>query len=101
MSVTMEQVFEALEEAGGAEKLWNALRKAKRRTVSKKVGDDTWEFQGKKGHWRTVNGSEIFFPDDGGEPLGMPKAMKKARKKDTSPEGLRRELSAKRKAGKI
>ena len=99
--VTMEAVFEALEEAGGTEKLWNELRKSKRKKVSKKVGDDKWEFKGKTGHWRTVNGHEIFFPDDGGEPMGMPKAMKKARKKDTSPEGLRRDLAAKRKAGKI
>jgi len=99
--VTMEAVFEALEEAGGTEKLWKSLRKSKRKSASKKVGDDKWEFKGKVGHWRTVNGSEIFYPDDGGEPLGMPKAMKKAKKKDTSPAGLRSELSAKRKAGKI
>ncbi len=99
--VTMDAVFEALEEAGGTDKLWKELRKSKRKKVSKKVGDDKWELDGKVGHWRTVNGSEIFFPDDGGEPMGMPKAMKKSRKKDTSPKGLHRELSAKRKAGKI
>jgi hypothetical protein len=49
--------------------------------VSKKVGPDQYEFQGKKGHWRTVNGSELFFPDDGASPLGMPKAMKASGKK--------------------
>jgi hypothetical protein len=98
--VTMDAVFEAIEESGGAEKLWKALRKSRRKSVSKKVGDDKWEFKGKVGHWRTVNGSEIFFPDDDSGPMGMPKAMKKAKKKDTSPEGLRRELIAQRKKGK-
>lgn len=49
--------------------------------VSKKVGPDQYEFQGKKGHWRTVNGSELFFPDDDSAPMGMPKAMKASGKK--------------------
>jgi hypothetical protein len=98
--VTMEAVFEAIEESGGAETLWKALRKSRRKSISKKVGDDKWEFKGKVGHWRTVNGSEIFFPDDDSGPMGMPKAMTKAKRKDTSPEGLRRELIAQRKKGK-
>jgi hypothetical protein len=99
--VEMREVFEAIEESGGAEKLWKELRKSKHKAVSKKVGDDKWEFKGKTGHWRTVNGHEIFFPDDKSEPMGMPKAMKKAKKKDTSPEGLRNELRAMKKAGKL
>jgi len=98
--VTMEAVFEAIEE-DGAEKLWKELRKSKRKSVSKKVGDDKWEFKGKVGHWRTVNGSEIFFPDDDSGPMGMPKAMTKAKKKDTSTEGLWNELRAMKKAGKL
>ena len=93
---TMQQVFEAIEESGGAEKLWKELRKSKRKTVSKKIGPDKYEFQGKKGHWRTVNGNDIFFPDDNSGPMGMPKAMKKAKRKDTSPEGLWNELRKKK-----
>lgn len=57
--------------------------------VSKKIGPDQFEFQGKKGHWRTVNGSELFFPDDGSSPLGMPKAMKAASKKAASKNTVR------------
>jgi hypothetical protein len=49
--------------------------------VSKRVGPDQFEFQGKKGHWRTVKGNELFFPDDGSSPMGMPGAMKAASKK--------------------
>ena len=97
--VTMRDMFEAIEE-GYADRLRNELRRSTGRTKSKKVGDDKWEFKGKTGHWRTVNGHEIFFPDDGGDPMGMPKAMKAAQRKDTSPEGLRRELIAQRKKGK-
>lgn len=99
--VTMEAVFEAIEEEDGAEKLWKELRKSRRKAVSKRVGDDKWEFKGKTGHWRTVNGNEIFFPDDDSGPMGMPKAMKKGKRKDTSPEGLRRELIAMKKKGKL
>ena len=46
--------------------------------VSKRIGPDQFEFKGKKGHWRTIKGNQIFFPDDGSEPMGMPKAMKGA-----------------------
>jgi hypothetical protein len=102
--VEMRDVFEAVEEGVVGDVIgWikGKLRGKKRKAVSKKVGDDKWEFQGKVGHWRTVNGNEIFFPDDKSEPMGMPKAMKKAKKKDTSPDGLRRELIAAKKAGKL
>lgn len=52
--------------------------------VSKQVGPDKFEFQGKKGRWRTVKGSELFFPDDGSAPMGMPKAMQAVAKKVAS-----------------
>lgn len=46
--------------------------------ISKKVGDDSYELDGKVGHWRTVgNGDRWFFPDDGSAPIGMPTNMGK------------------------
>lgn len=80
---TMGDVFEAIEEGVVGDVIdWVKRKlKGKKRTVSKKVGPDKWEFQGKTGHWRTVNGHEIFFPDDRGAPMGMPKAMQRKGKR--------------------
>jgi hypothetical protein len=79
MGVTMGEVFGAIEE-GVVKDVVDWVRhkvSGKRKTVSKRVGADKWEFKGKTGHWRTVRGNEIFFPDDGGAPMGMPKAMQR------------------------
>jgi hypothetical protein len=43
--------------------------------ISKRLGPDSYKFKRKVGHWRTVNGHQIFFPDDKSAPLGMPAAM--------------------------
>lgn len=82
--VEMREVFEAIEEGIVGDVIgWvkEKLKGKKHKTVSKKLGPDKWEFQGKTGHWRTVNGHEIFFPDDRSGPMGMPKAMKKKKGK--------------------
>lgn len=63
---------------GGSRTVRAALRLCE--GVSKRVGPDAYKFKGKVGHWRTVSGSELFFPDDGGAPLGMPAAMAAAAK---------------------
>jgi hypothetical protein len=54
--------------------------------ISKRLGPDEFEFQGKKGRWRTVKGSEIFFPEDGSGPMGMPNGMKKSKNDDEGPD---------------
>ena len=48
--------------------------------ISRRLGTDKFEFKGKKGHWRTVKGNQIFFPDDGSAPMGMPKEMQNSTK---------------------
>lgn len=68
MTRTMRDVF------GGRERTMGAL--FAEATVSKRVGPDQYEFQGKKGRWRTVKGNELFFPDDGSAPMGMPPEMR-------------------------
>ncbi len=37
--------------------------------ISKQIGPDSYEFQGKKGKWRDVNKKAYFFPDDGSGPI--------------------------------
>jgi hypothetical protein len=64
--------------------LSESVRLLSERTGS--LGDGKWELDGRKGVWRTVRGHRIFFPDGGGEPVGMPDVMKtggKRRKKVT------------------
>jgi hypothetical protein len=45
------------------------------RAVRDLAEERTYTFQGKKGVWRTVKGSKIFFPSDGSKPTGMPGEM--------------------------
>jgi hypothetical protein len=42
--------------------------------ATKRVDDDTWETDGKKGKWREALGRHVFYPDDGSDPIGIPKA---------------------------
>lgn len=46
------------------------------------VDGDVWELDGKKGVWREVSGSPVFFPTDGSAPVGLPKAAQSADAKD-------------------
>ena len=43
---------------------------------NKSQGEGKWRVDppGKVGHWRRVQRQNVFFPDDGSEPIGMPKA---------------------------
>jgi len=42
--------------------------------ATKQVDKDTWETDGKKGKWREALGRHVFYPDDGSDPIGIPKA---------------------------
>ena len=48
-----------------------AVKRAKKRAKSKKVGDDEYELNGKRGRWRNVQGGPVFFPSGGGKPVGL------------------------------
>jgi len=51
------------------------------RYSGKKVGDDSYEYEGKIGKWRTAkNGDRMFFPDDGSLPLGGSATLKHSKK---------------------
>ena len=77
----MRDLFEAMEEGVVRDVVdWVKSKLKRKKGVSKRLGPDKWEFKGKTGHWRTVNGHDIFFPDDKSAPMGMPKAMKRAKK---------------------
>lgn len=61
-----------------------------------------YEVNGKKGVWRRVANHNIFFPDDGSDPIGIPKLkdkkqekkeIEKAKKKVTFFNRLRRFLT--------
>lgn len=67
---------------------------------NKKVGDDKWKVGGKLGKWRRAQRHNVFFPDDGSAPIGMPegnrgKGLKGADKK--AAEKASSELSGKKK----
>jgi len=47
----------------------------------KKLGDDSYEYEGKVGKWRTAkNGDHMFFPDDKSAPLAGARTLKHAGK---------------------
>jgi len=51
------------------------------------LGDGKWKVDGKEGKWRRVQKHNVFFPDDGSDPIGMPKATRgKGLKKGDEPE---------------
>ena len=39
------------------------------------------ELNGRPGKWRRVANHNVFFPDDGGDPIGLPKTKSKDQKK--------------------
>jgi len=73
---TMREIFE-----GHSARSMQCIFALIETTVSKKIGDDKYKFKGKTGRWRTVNGNELFFPDDGSTPMGMPPEMKQGTQK--------------------
>jgi len=52
------------------------LNSVLRRAAGRLSEEAMYTVDGKEGVWRTVRGHRIFFPKDGGDPIGMPGAMK-------------------------
>lgn len=40
---------------------------------NEKLDHDLWDVDGKEGKWRRVQRHNVFFPNDGSDPIGMPK----------------------------
>ena len=55
----------------------------RRRTypIVEETSDGKVEFKGKQGVWRRVANHNIFFPDDGSDPIGIPKPKDKSQEK--------------------